>query len=174
MLLHKQRNGSLENIGIVGVLNISLDHLRQQRWLRSVEVVDSGTIGNEAILLDKVKEVLNSVLRNLNERASSAKKTQDDPVRVPVVRLAEATTCNDERAVDRDETVGTIGAVLCVLIVATSKIRPNVNNLFGEFPNNSIVDIVEELRICIKVVTVDFFQFITSIVKVLIEEVSKS
>jgi hypothetical protein len=173
VLLHQQRQGSLKDVSVVRVLNVGLDHLRQQRRLRTVEVVNSSTIGNKTILLNKVKEVLNRVLCDFNERTSGSEKTQNDPVRVPVVGLTEATTCNNEGAVDRDEAVGTIGAVLGVLIVSTGQIRPNVNDFLSEFSNDSVVDVVEELRISIEFIFRDLFELIASIVKVLIEEVSE-
>lgn len=174
MLLHKQRQSTLKNISIVGVLNISLYHLRQQRRLRSVEVVDTSAIGDEAILLNEIKEVLDRVLCNVDERAASSKKTLDDPVRIPVIRLTETTTSNDEGSVDGDETVGAIAAVLGVLVVATGQVRPNIDDLLCEFLDGSIVDLVEELGICFKLIFRDFLELTTSIGKVVTEELRES
>jgi hypothetical protein len=174
MLLHKQWQGTLKNISVVGVLDISLDHLRQQRRLRSVEVVNTSAIGDEAVLLNKIKEVLDSVLCNVDKRATSSEKTLDDPVRVPVIRLTETTTGNDEGSVDRDETVGAIAAVLGILVVATSQIRPNIDDLLCEFLDGSVVDLVEELGVCFKLIFWDFLEFVTSIGKVVIEKLRES
>lgn len=174
VLLHKQRQSTLKNTSVVGVLDISLDHLRQQRRLRSVEVVDTSAIGDEAVLLDKIKEVLDGVLCNVDERAASSEKTLDDPVRVPVIRLAETTTSNDKGSVDRDETVGAIAAVLGVLVVATSQIRPNIDDLLCEFLDGSVVDLVEKLGICLELIFGDFLELTTSIVKVFTEKLRES
>ncbi|KAI6757098.1 hypothetical protein HG531_002923 [Fusarium graminearum] len=82
------RVSSLKNVSVICVLDVGLDHLRQQRRLGTVEVVDSSAI--------------------------------------------------------------------------------------SEFSDDGIVDIVEEFRISIEIISGYFFQLIASIVKVFIEKVSKS
>ncbi|KAI6767323.1 hypothetical protein HG530_005332 [Fusarium avenaceum] len=173
MLLDKQRQGSLKDVGVVGVIDINLDHLRQQRWLRSVEVVDASTIGDKPVLLDKIKEVLNGVFCDVDKRSSGSEKTFENPVRVPVVGLTETTTRNDKRAVDRDEAVGAVGAVLGILIIATGQVRPNVNDLLCELPNDSVVDVVEELGIRFELIFRHLLKLVSSIGKVLTEEIGK-
>jgi len=174
MLLHKQRQSTLKNISVVGVLDISLDHLRQQRRLRSVEVVDTSAIGDEAVLLNEIKKVLDGVLCNVDEGATSSKKTLDDPVRIPVIGLTETTTSDDEGSVDGDETVGAIAAVPGVLVVATSQVRPDIDDLLCEFLDGSVVDLVEELGVCFKLIFRDFLKLTTSIGKVVTEKLRES
>lgn len=174
MLLDQQGQGAVQDVGVVGVLDVDLDHLCQQRRLGPVEIVDASSIGHEAILFNKVEEVLNSVLGNLDKGATSAEQTLEDPVRVPVVRLSEPTTSNDKGAVDGDETVRTFCAVVGVAVVATGQVRPNVNDLFRKLLDDGIVNLVEELGIRLELVLGDFFKLAASIGKILIEKVCES
>lgn len=173
MLLDQQGQGTFEDVGVVGVLDVDLDHLCQQRRLGSVEIVDASSIGHEAILFDKVEEVLDRVLCNLDKGATSAEKTLKDPVRIPVVRLSEPTTSNHKSAVDGDETVWTFCAVVGVTIVATGQVRPNVNDLFRKLLDDGIVNLVKELGIRLELIFGDFFKLASSISKILIEKVCK-
>ncbi len=80
VLLDQQRHRSLEDTGVIGVIDVCLDHGRQKWRLGSVQVVLPGAIGNETKPLDKIQEVLNDIPRDLGESAASAEKTLDDPV----------------------------------------------------------------------------------------------
>jgi hypothetical protein len=80
VLLDQQGQGSFEDVGVVGVLDVDLDHLSQQRRLGPVEIVDASSIGHEAILFNKVEEVLNRVLCNLDKGTAGAEQALEDPV----------------------------------------------------------------------------------------------
>ena len=67
VLLNQQRHCALQNARVIGVLDIVANHLREERWLRSVEVVDSTSIGNETNLFDNVQEVLDHILGDFDE-----------------------------------------------------------------------------------------------------------
>jgi hypothetical protein len=59
------------------------------------------------------------------------------------------------------------------LVISTGQIRPNVNNLFSEFSDYSVVNVVEECRVSIEIISGNLFQLIASIVKVFIEKFSE-
>lgn len=174
VLLDQQRQGSVQNRGIIGIIDVELDHLSEQGWLRSVQVVDSSAIGHEAELFNKVQEVLNGVLGNLNEGSTSAQQAVEDPVRVPVVWLTEATTRDDKGAVDGNEAVGAVGAVVGLSVVGASKVGPNVDNLGDEFVDDGVVDRIQELGIRLELIIGNLLELTTSIVKVGVEEVIQS
>lgn len=153
------------------MIEVDLDHLGQQRGLGPVEVVDTGSIGNEAILVDKVEKVLNGVLGDLDKGAAGAQQTLEDPVRVPVVGLAEAAAGNDKGAVDREEAVGAVGAVAGGAVVGARQVGPDVNDFADEFVDDGVGDGVEEDGVCCEVFYGNLGELTAGVGEVGVEEV---
>ena len=110
MFLDKQRDGSIQNTRVVCGMDIGLDHLRKQWRLRPIQIILPRTVRYETIVVDKVQKVLDNVLRDVDEVAAGAQQALDDPVRVPVIGLSEATSRDDKGAVHRQEAVGAVRA----------------------------------------------------------------
>lgn len=172
VLLDKDGQRTLQNAGIVGVANVGFDHLRQQRGLRTVQVVEARAVGNEAKLLNEIQKVLNGVLGNVDECAARAKKAFDNPVRVPVIGFTEAATRNYKGPVDGDEAVGAVGAVADGRAsVLARQIRPDINDLVHEFLDDGIVELVDKLGISLELVLGDSLELATGIIKVRVKEI---
>ena len=69
------------------IVDVRHDHFGQQWWLRAVKVINPTTIGNEAIVLDIIEQVLDDIescLRHVtNEQAAY------DPPTIPIIRLSK-------------------------------------------------------------------------------------
>lgn len=148
VLLDQQGQRALQDAGVVGVVHVELHHLRQHGRLRAVQVVDARAVGHDAVLLDKVEEVLDGVLGNLGKGAARAQEALENPVRVPVVRLAETATGHDKGPLDGDEAVGAVGAGAGRRgVVGARQAGPDVDDLLGELLDDGVVDGGEELGV---------------------------
>ncbi|KAH6604374.1 hypothetical protein Trco_007820 [Trichoderma cornu-damae] len=144
VLPDQQRQRPRQDGRVVGVLDVDAHHARQQRRLRPVQVVQPRAVGDEAEALDEVQQVLDRVARDAHKGAPRAQKALDDPVRVPVVRLAEAPAGDDERAADRDEAAGARRAVGRGARVAARQVGPHVDDGRDELPDDGVVELGEE------------------------------
>lgn len=146
MLPDKQRNCTIKNGRIPGLLEINPDHLRQKRRLGPVEIVHPSTIRHKPIILDKIQEILNLVPRDPREVAPAAQQPVEDPVRVPIVGLAEATPRDDEGPPDGKQAVLALGAD-GGLVDGPRQVGPQVDDSLGELPVDGVCDPVEEARV---------------------------
>ena len=80
VLFYQQWQSSVQDVRIVCMLDINLNHLGQQRWLRAIKIVNTSSIGNKAKLFHKVKEILNGILRDASERSTCAQQSLENPV----------------------------------------------------------------------------------------------
>lgn len=147
MLLDEQWDGPFENTRVIGIIHVCFDHLRQERRLRAVHIIQTRTIGDETNRLDQVQEVLDDVLRDFGEAAAGSQEPQQDPVRVPVVCFPESAACNHESVVERDETAHAAGTVSGPNVLS-GQIRPYVDDLLSELLDDSVIGIIQENRVC--------------------------
>ena len=165
----ESRESLLDDAGIVGVLYVHSNHLREKLWtsyqqtsdkfwmsrdtyrrLAAVHIVLPRAIRHEANLVNDVQEILDDVQSDLGERALGSQKTLYDPERIPIVWLPETTSGYDERAVHWNERAYAARAVACANIL-TSQIGPNINDLTDEIADVRAVNMVQECGICCKV-----------------------
>ena len=92
-----------EERGVARVAVVRRDHLREHRRLRAVHVVAAAAVGDEAKPLDVVEQVLDHAARRREHPRDE--QALDDPVRVPVVRLAEAAAGDDDGVRQREQRV---------------------------------------------------------------------
>lgn len=60
-----QRQSAFQNAGVVRSLDILIEHVDEQGRLRSVQVIDASTIGDETKCLQLVHEILESGINNI-------------------------------------------------------------------------------------------------------------
>lgn len=149
VLPHQQRQRPRQDARIIRMFNVNPHHLRQQRRLRPIQVVQPRPVGHKAKALYEIQEVVNRILRNAHKRPARAQQALDDPVRVPVIRLAEAPARHDERAVHGDEAVWARGAVAHGrgAGVAAREIGPDVDDFCDELPDDGVGDFAEKRRV---------------------------
>lgn len=148
VLLDQQRHRPSKDRRVVRPLKVRAHHVRQHGWLRPVEVVLPRSIGHKPKLIDKIEEVLDDVPRNADEATPGPQQALDDPVRVPVVRLAEAATGYHEAVIERQVAVRAVGAVRGRgAHVRAREVRPDVDDLLREFADDVVVDVVQPLRV---------------------------
>lgn len=148
VLPHQQRQSSPQDARIIRMLNVSLHHQRQQRRLRPIQVVQPRPIRNKPKALYKIQEVLNRILGNAHKRPARAQQALDDPVRVPVVRLAKASARDDKGAVHGDEAIRTRGAVCHGGAgVAAREVGPDVDDFGDELADDGVVEFGEKGRV---------------------------
>lgn len=130
------------------MLNVNLHHLRQQRWLRPIQVVQPRPIRYKPKPLYEIQEILNRILRDAHKRPARAQQALDDPVRVPVIRLAKASARDDKGAVHGDEAARTRRTVAHGGAgVAAREVGPDVDDFGDELADDGVVDFGEEGRV---------------------------
>ena len=78
-----QGQSTLQDVGVVRSLDILVEHVDEQGRLRSVQVVDTPTVGDESELLHLIHEILEGGVGHVVEFGLD--ETLDDPETVPVV-----------------------------------------------------------------------------------------
>ena len=78
-----QRQSAVQDAGVVRSLDVLVEHVGEQGWLGSVQVVDPSTVGDEPELFQLVHEVLEGGVDYVVEFGLD--EAFDDPETVPVV-----------------------------------------------------------------------------------------
>jgi hypothetical protein len=139
-------------------------HFDEQRWLRSVEIVNAPAVGDEAKALNLIHKVLERGVRGLEE--FRLEKALDDPVTVPVIcdsrintapcasegdqltLLAESTARHDESMVQGDQRASALDAIAQGRLVRVScQLRPEAVYSLRERFRQRIGHVVQELWI---------------------------
>jgi len=78
-----QRQSALQDAGIVGGLDVLVEHVDEQGWLRSVQVVDASAVGNESELFQLIHKILEGRVGHIVELGLD--ETLDNPETIPII-----------------------------------------------------------------------------------------
>lgn len=143
VLLHQQGECAGEDGRIARVLDVDADHLGKHGWLRSVQVILPPTVGYESKVLDIIEEVLNLILRNLGEAAARPQQPLKNPVGIPIIRLPEPASGDDEGPLDGNKAALTFRADAC-FVENSRQISPFGNDFFHKLLVDRVVHVLEK------------------------------